>query len=109
MILLPQKAGERASERASVRTVVLDLQRDELWLQGPFGGRAVHTEVDVCEKREGCFVEPTAAPDASGEDVVWTFLHMFLLLVPGGIKPDVAFTTSTVKFYGSFVMDTDEV
>lgn len=35
--------------RASVPTMVLDLQRDELWLQGPFGGRAIHTEVDVCE------------------------------------------------------------
>lgn len=69
--------------RASVRTVVLDLQRDELLLQGPFGRRAIHTEVDVCEKREWRSCKPTAAPDASGDDVVWTFLYMLQFHVPG--------------------------
>lgn len=82
-----QRQGEKTSFpiecwRVSVRTVVLDLQRDELRLQGPFGGRAIHTEVNVCEKREWCSCEPTATPDASGDDVVWTFLHVFQFHVP---------------------------
>lgn len=35
-----------------LHTVVLDLERDELGLQRPFGGRAVHTDVEVGEDRE---------------------------------------------------------
>lgn len=73
-----------------MRTVVLGLQRDELGLQGPFGGGAIHTEVDVCEQRQLCSCEPTATPDASGHDVVGTFLHVLQFFVPGGgIRPHI--------------------
>lgn len=69
-------------ESKRARTVVLDLQGDEFWFQGPFRRGAIHTEVDVSEIREGCPCEVAAPPDSARDDVSRAFLCMFQFLVP---------------------------
>lgn len=70
------------SDAEAVPTVVLDLQRDELCLQRPLGGRAVYADVDVCEARKWGSCEFAAASEASWDDIVGTFLCLFHVIVP---------------------------
>ena len=55
LLLLPERAC----------TMVLDLQGDECWLEGPFRRGAIYAEDDISEIREICPCEVAAAPDAA--------------------------------------------
>lgn len=63
--------------------MVLNLQGDECWFQGPFRRGAINTEVDISELRERFLCEVAATPGSIQNQVFRAFLCLIQLLVPG--------------------------